>query len=133
LLSGDFLLPGRLLVDDLAEYRASARRVAEFVAGHPVSHVLGAHVELDAAGELYAHGATRHANEGNLALTAEDVQGLPAALAAFNGFYSRHPRYAVVDPMHNLLALAAGILVAITLAVWSVRRLWKRRRTPRTA
>jgi hydroxyacylglutathione hydrolase len=66
-------------------------------------------------------------------LTAEDVQGLPAALAAFNGFYSRHPHYAVVNPVHNLLAMAAGVLIAVALVVWIVRRLWKRRRASRIA
>jgi glyoxylase-like metal-dependent hydrolase (beta-lactamase superfamily II) len=133
LLTGDFLLPGRLLVEDLRAYEASARRVADFVAGHPVSHVLGAHIELDAAGDAYSHGATLHANERDLALTADDVRGLPAALADFNGFYSHHPDYIVVNPMHNLVALGTGVLVALVLAVWIVRRLWKLRRAPRAS
>jgi len=133
LLTGDFLLPGRLLVDDLDAYEHSARRIADFVATHPVSHVLGAHIELDANGELYPHGGTLHANERDLALSADDVKGLPAALAAFNGFYSAHPNYVVENPIHNLAALAAGVLLFVVLAVWIVRRLWKRRRTSRTS
>ncbi len=128
LFTGDFLLPGRLLVDDIDAYETSARRVAEFVAKNPVSHVLGAHIELDATGELYPHGATLHANERALALTAADVKGLPAALAGFNGFYSRHPNYVVVNPIRNLIALASGVLVALVLLGWIARRLWKRRR-----
>ena len=128
LLTGDFLLPGRLLVDDLDAYRASAGRVVAFVATHPVSHVLGAHIELDASGELYPHGATLHANERDLALSVDDVQSLPAALADFNGFYSAHPNYVVENPMHNLAVLAAGVLLFLVLAVWIVRWLWKRRR-----
>jgi len=132
LLTGDFLLPGRLLVDDLSAYRASARRVADFVASHPVSHVLGAHIELDTNGELITHGATLHANERDLALSADDVRGLPAALADFNGFYSKHPNYVVENPIHNLAALAVAVLGFAVLVVWIVRRLWKRRRTSRT-
>ena len=60
-------------------------------------------------------------------LDARDLMSLPAALDGFNGFYSRHPNYVIVNPMHNLAALAAGILLAIALLVWVVRRLWKRR------
>ncbi|HWY24346.1 MAG TPA: MBL fold metallo-hydrolase, partial [Nevskia sp.] len=51
LFSGDFLLPGRLLVDDADAYLASARRVAKFAADHPLKAVLGGHIEFDAAGE----------------------------------------------------------------------------------
>jgi hydroxyacylglutathione hydrolase len=128
LLTGDFLLPGRLIVEDIDAYRASAQRVSDFVKTHPVSHALGAHIELDVSGQLYAHGATYHPDERPLALTQQDVNELPAALAEFNGFYSRHPNYVVVNPIHNLIALAAGILAALLLLAWMGRRLWLRRR-----
>jgi len=59
--------------------------------------------------------------------------GAEAALAAFNGFYSAHSNYVVENPIHNLAALAAGVLLLVVLAVWIVRRLWKRRRTSRTS
>lgn len=38
--SGDFLMPGRLLVDDANAYLTSAKRVAAFVSDRPVSVVL---------------------------------------------------------------------------------------------
>jgi hypothetical protein len=50
--SGDFLLPGRLLVDDWRAYHASAQRAAEFLNHRPVSYVLGGHVEKNRSGEL---------------------------------------------------------------------------------
>lgn len=128
LFTGDFLLKGRLLVDDLDAYRESARRVADFVKAHPVMHVLGAHIELDMTGQLYPRGATFHPNERTRPLTIFDVDALPAALADFNGFYSRYPNYVVVNPIHNLIALAAGVIAALLLLVWLGRRLWKRRR-----
>ena len=128
LLTGDFLLPGRLLVQDIDAYRASARRVADFVKTHPVDHVLGAHIELDAEGNLFPFGSTFHPNERAMALTAQDVMALPAALADFNGFYSRHANFIVENPIHNLLAGAAGVIVALVLLVWALRRWWKRRR-----
>ncbi|HEU5138125.1 MAG TPA: MBL fold metallo-hydrolase [Steroidobacteraceae bacterium] len=128
LFTGDFLLQGRLLVDDLDAYHASAQRVVDFIDKHPVSEVLGAHIELDVTGTAYPTGATFHPNERVRPLTTFDVRNLPAALADFNGFYSRHPNFIVVNPIHNLLALASGIVVALAFLVWMGRRLWRRRR-----
>ncbi len=48
LFTGDFYLPGRLLVDDIDAYRDSARRLVEFVQVHGVRYALGAHIEMDA-------------------------------------------------------------------------------------
>lgn len=126
--SGDFLLPGRLLVDDIDDYRASAQRAVDFLKDKPVTHVLGAHIELAADGEAFAAGSTFHPNERALALRKADLESLPAALADFNGFYSSHPNFIVVNPMRNLIVLAAGAIVVLVLLVWGVRRLWKRRR-----
>jgi hydroxyacylglutathione hydrolase len=128
LFTGDFLLPGRLLVQDIDAYRASAARVVEFARTHPVVHVLGAHIELDANGDLYPWGTTWHPNERALPLAEADLLALPQALEDFNGFYSRHPNYTVVNPIHNLIAQAAGAILVIVLLVWVARRLWKRRR-----
>jgi glyoxylase-like metal-dependent hydrolase (beta-lactamase superfamily II) len=49
LLTGDALYPGLLFVSDFSAYRASVNRLAEFVEDHPVSHILGAHVEMKRA------------------------------------------------------------------------------------
>ena len=132
LFTGDFLLQGRLLVSDLDAYQASAQRVADFLKEHPVEQVLGAHIELDITGTPYPAGTTFHPNERTRPLTTLDVYNLPAALADFNGFYSRYPNFIVVNPIHNLLALATGIVVALALLGWLARRLWKRRRHARS-
>ena len=87
--SGDFLLPGRLLVDDLSAYRASAQRVAQFLKDRPVSFVLGGHIEKNRSGELLDWQSTYHPDEHALQLTKDDVAALPAALQKFNGFYTR--------------------------------------------
>lgn len=130
LFTGDFLLPGRLLVDDIHAYRASAQRLVAFVGERPVSHVLGAHIELDAAGELFPGGSQHHPDERALALSKDDVLGLPAALADFNGFYSQHANYVVTNPKRNLLVLAAAIALALALAVWGWRRARRKRLEP---
>jgi hypothetical protein len=53
---------------------------------------------------------------------------LRQALRDFNGFYSRHPDYAVVNPIHNLFALGTGVIGLLVLLGWLARRLWRRRR-----
>jgi hydroxyacylglutathione hydrolase len=128
LFTGDFLLPGRLLVSDLAAYRQSARRIATFAASHPITAVLGAHVELDVKGHPYSNGATFHPDEHPLVLSRTDVLALPAALAEFNGFYSVNTNFIVVNPVHNLIALIAGAVVAFALLVWSVILIRRRKR-----
>ena len=131
LFTGDFLLPGRLLVDDLAAYRDSAGRAVAHFRGRPVSQVLGGHVELDARGDAYPHGATHHPDERPLALSRADLAALPGALADFNGFYSRHAHFIVVDPMHMLAAAGAVALLLAVLAGWGLVRLLRRRRRRR--
>jgi glyoxylase-like metal-dependent hydrolase (beta-lactamase superfamily II) len=127
LLTGDFLLPGRLMVDDLSAYRASAARLVAFLGDRPVSHVLGAHIELDNAGELFPSGSTHHPNERPLALDKADVLALPGALADFNGFYSRHDHFVITNPKRNLLTLAAGLVLVLVAIVWGWRRLRRRK------
>jgi hydroxyacylglutathione hydrolase len=127
LLTGDFLLPGRLMVDDIDAYRASAQRLVAFVGDRPVSHVLGAHVELDKAGELFPGGSQHHPNERALSLSKDDVLGLPAALTDFNGFYSRHANYVVTNPKRNLLVIASAVVLALALIVWGWRRMRRRK------
>ncbi len=128
LFSGDFLLPGRLLIDDAEAYRESAVRAIDFLDDRPVTHILGGHIELNAEGEAYPSGSQHHPNERRLELTREDLLALPGAFEAFNGFYAAYPHYILVDPVHNLVAVAAAAMTVLVLVVWTVRRLWRRRR-----
>jgi len=93
----------------------------------PVSHVLGAHIELDANGELFRSGSQHHPNERALALTKADVLGLPQALADFNGFYSTHANYVITNPKRNLLVVAIGAVLLLVALVWG----WRRMRKPK--
>ncbi len=126
--SGDFLMPGRLLVDDAAAFQQSALRLIDFLQTRPVSHILGGHIELDAQGETYWFGSQYHPNERSLALAREDLLLLPTAFEHFNGFYARYPNFVLFDSMRILTAEAAGVLAVLILAAWGLFRFLKRRR-----
>src|SRR5579863_10186276 len=136
--SGDFLLPGRLLIDDSAAELASARRVASFVRDRPVSFVLGGHIEMDEAGELFSWQSSFHPHEHVLQLTKDDLLVLPATIQSFNGFYTVRGKFVMMNSL-RLLAIfagliAIGLIVLIWILVRYVRRcLRKRKKFPAAA
>ena len=133
LFTGDFFLPGRLLVEDTAADKQSAARIIEFANTHPVSHVLGAHIEVDVDGKLEALGSSYHPREHPLELAKADLLLLPPALNAFNGFYTQHGSLTLMNQNRILATGALAALTILILAVWSLRRLLRRRRNTRAA
>jgi glyoxylase-like metal-dependent hydrolase (beta-lactamase superfamily II) len=127
-LSGDFLMPGRLLVNDAGAYEASARRVAEFLRDRPVSHVLGGHIEKNRAGEVFPWQSTFHPDEGPLALSKADLLALPAALHRFNGFYSDDGTFVIMNSTRDLMVGAAVLLILLAGVAILLFRLIRRRR-----
>ena len=125
--SGDFFLPGRLLIADAGADLASARRVAQFVAQRPVSYVLGGHIELDRAGRIFL-GEHYHPDERPLQLSKQDLLGLPAIVAGFNGFYSQRGVYLMESQNRVLMALGALVVVLLAAAGFGLRALLRRRR-----
>jgi len=121
-------MPGRLTIEDSAADYASAVRVVNFFRTRPLPHILGGHIELDAAGHAYAMGSHYHPNEHRLELSKEDLLALPPALQLFNGFYARYPSFIISNPRHNFAVLAIAALALLVLVVWGVRRLLRRRR-----
>ncbi|MGC1536477.1 MAG: MBL fold metallo-hydrolase, partial [Candidatus Sulfotelmatobacter sp.] len=111
--SGDFLMPGRLLIDDANADLASAERVAAFVRERPISYVLGGHIELDANGETFPWESQYHPNEHVLQMTKEDLLALPAAILSFNGFYSRSGKFIMINSIRMLIvwAVLAGVVL----------------------
>lgn len=127
--SGDFLLPGRLLVDDWSAYEASAQRVAEFLKDRPVSFVLGGHIEKNRSGELLPWESTYHPDEHALQLTKDDLLALPAALRKFNGFYTETGPFVIENGLRLLMATAlAALLIVAVLAVLIYRFIRRRRK-----
>ena len=93
LFSGDFLMPGRLLIDDRDAFHSSAQRILDYLHTRPLSHILGGHIELSANGAPYHFGSHYHPNERPLELSREDLQSLPAAMEHWNSFYKRYPNF----------------------------------------
>jgi len=128
--SGDFLLPGRLLVDDWNAYEASAQRVAAFLKDRPVSFVLAGHVEKDRSGELLPWESTYHPDEHALQLTKDDVAALPAAMRKFNGFYTETGSFVIENGLRMLIAAAAAAALVLAAMGIFVYRFIRRRRNP---
>ena len=128
--SGDFLLPGRLLVDDWSAYEVSARRVAEFVKDRPVSFVLGGHVEKNRSGALLPWESTYHPDEHSLQLTKDDLAALPAALGKFNGFYTESGPFVMENGLRILIAAAVAVILVLVILGILIYRFIRRRRDP---
>ena len=126
--SGDFLLPGRLLIEDTNADLASARRVAEFAEQHPITYVLGAHIELDKSGKTF-FGTRYHPNERPLQLTKQDLLALPGIVSGFNGFYAKRGVYVLMNQNHILIFLAICALVSLVAIILIFRELWRWRRS----
>jgi hydroxyacylglutathione hydrolase len=118
--SGDFFLPGRLLIADKAADLASARRVADFIKDRTVTHVLGGHIELDTDGNTISFGSSYHPREHALEMTREDLLALPGVVARFNGFYTRDGMYVMLNQNRVFGAAIAGgavLLGGVALAL----------------
>jgi hydroxyacylglutathione hydrolase len=130
--SGDFLLPGRLLIEDTNADLASARRVAEFVQQRPVTYVLGAHIELDQSGKIVM-GTRYRANERPLQLTKQDLLALPGMVSGFNGFYAKRGVYVLMNQNRILILLGIGAIVLLVAIILILRALWRWLRSPAAA
>lgn len=122
--SGDFLLPGRLLIEDTAADLASARRVAEFVEQRPITHVLGAHIELDQSGKIVV-GAHYRPNERPLQLAKQDLVALPGIVNGFNGFYAKRGVYVLMNQNRILILLGVGAVIVLVAIILILRALWR--------
>ena len=128
LFTGDFLMPARLLIDDTHADVASADRVSAFVKDRAISSVLGGHIEMDSAGDLFPWESQYHPNEHVLQMTKDDALALPAAVRSFNGFYSVHGQFTMENSIRVLIAFAVLVLVVVVAVVWILVVYVRRRR-----
>jgi len=126
--TGDFLLPGRLLIDDARADLASAKRAAAFVRDRPVSFVLGGHIEMDSQGQLFPWESTYHPDEHVLQLSQQDVLALPTIVGSFNGFYTENHGFTMTNSVRILIAFGvAAVAVVGGFLLWLIRFIRRRR------
>ena len=121
--SGDFLMPGRLLIDDKAADLASARRVQAFLRDRPVAAVLGNHIEFDKSGAAFPWESQYHPNEHSLPMSNADVAALAEALPHFNGFYNQVGPLIMMNSAHLLLGGAIAVLILLAAGGYGLVRL----------
>ena len=110
LFSGDFLMPGRLLIDDKHAFLESALRIGRFLAGRPLVGIYGGHIELSETGKLYRFGSHFRPNERSLELPREDLVNIVDAVKHFNGWYQRRPDFVLFGArLEFMLALEKGL------------------------
>lgn len=126
--SGDFLLPGRLLIDDAGADLASARRAAAFLSNRPVTFILGGHIEMNTRGQLFPWESTYHPDEHVLQVTKHDLLAMPAIIGSFNGFYTQTDGFTMMNSVRILIVFAAAaVCVLVGMIIWLIRFIRKRR------
>ncbi|XVU28766.1 MBL fold metallo-hydrolase [Actinoplanes sp. CA-054009] len=86
LLTGDTVLPGRLYVFDHAAFASTMDQLVAFAETHPVTHVLGCHVEMRRRPRRdYAIGATYQPDERAPQMTVAQLRAARDAAHAVRG------------------------------------------------
>jgi hydroxyacylglutathione hydrolase len=92
LLTGDTVYPGRLYVQDLPAFRASIQRLVAYAERHPVSHVLGCHIEMtNEPGVDYPVRTTYQPDEPPLQMTVDQLRQVNEALGEIDDTPGRYP------------------------------------------
>ena len=90
LLTGDTVYPGRLYISDWKAFAASIERLVSFTATHPVTHVLGCHIEQSSTPFLdYPIGSMYQPREHSLEMGRGELLELNEALRKQNGVLAR--------------------------------------------
>ncbi|GAB3647427.1 MBL fold metallo-hydrolase [Glycomyces tarimensis] len=86
LLTGDTFYPGRLYVQDWDAFEATVDRLVSWCEAHPVSHLLGCHVEMSVQpGTDYPRGWTYQPDEAALPMTVAQLHELQRAVRQIGG------------------------------------------------
>ena len=97
---------------------------------HPISLVLGGHIEIDSEGKMFPWQSQYHPHEHALQMTKNDLLALPVALRSFNGFYTTTGKFILMNSIHILIAeaiLVGAVLAAVVCML--VRYIRRRKRT----
>ena len=91
LLTGDTVYPGRLYIQDWPAFVRSIDRLIGFCSTHPVTHVLGCHIEMSREpGVDYPVFTTYQPDEPPLQMTVEQLREIRRAIDEVDGRPGRH-------------------------------------------
>jgi glyoxylase-like metal-dependent hydrolase (beta-lactamase superfamily II) len=94
LLTGDTVLPGRLIGNDMPSFVRSMDHLLAFATTRPVTHVMGCHIEMSRTpGHLYPIGTTYQPDEPPLQLTMDQLRAARAATHEVADRPGIHPFY----------------------------------------
>lgn len=86
LFTGDSICRGRLYVFDWPAYTATIDRLLDFCARHPVSHLLGCHIEMSTTpGQDYRIGTMYQPDEPPLQMSVDHLRAIRAAIDEVGG------------------------------------------------
>jgi len=105
LLTGDTIYPGLLVVNNWKDYVASVARLASFIDAHPVSFILGSHVEMtNQPGRWFGLGTLFQPGEHVLQLESRHLTELHKALEAMGSMRrtGRHTDFIIFPAGHPL-------------------------------
>jgi glyoxylase-like metal-dependent hydrolase (beta-lactamase superfamily II) len=74
LFTGDMFYRGRCYISFWDKWFASMQRLMAFLDTHPVTHVMGCHVEMSRTGEDYPYGVTWQPDEAPWQLSVEELR-----------------------------------------------------------
>lgn len=74
LYTGDMFYRGRCYISFWEPWFESMKRLIDFVDTHPVTHVMGCHVEISKDGKDYPYGLTWQPNEAPVQMTVEQLR-----------------------------------------------------------
>jgi hydroxyacylglutathione hydrolase len=91
LLTGDTVYPGRLYVQDWPAFHATIDRLIAFAESHPVSHVLGCHIEMTTTpGVDYPIRTVYQPDEPPLEMTVDQLRDIRRAIHEIGDRPGRH-------------------------------------------
>lgn len=86
LFTGDIFYPGRLYINDWDAFKASIERLIQFTETHPVTYILGCHIEMSIYPRLdYLIRTTYRPYERPLQMTVDQLKSLGVAIQQVNG------------------------------------------------
>ena len=70
--------------------------------------------------ELFPWQSTYHPHEARAPFDEEDLLSLAESLRSFNGFYTKHGKWVLMNPNRQLMIVGAGAVLLLVALTWLV-------------